>query len=304
MSTPMAAVAAMQQDLDSAIARLQVLNARMRAAESLFAGLLGEIQSARGSFDALVQKAAGDIGSQGGEVAQRLTHTLAGVTQLAQFLQSTQHDLQQGHAPLVAGLQAHDAGLQTTAQALAGEHQAFMATASAFQTGAAQRIRAIDQQDQVAAQDYHAAVMAAAQNLSGSLAGISSQSASTLSNNLQALDAQALQPTMAHASDVARQVSASFDQSRHVFDREVAKEVGDFESRNRAQRDVLKSDTSSLVSSLSALGTHLDGLTTTLLQGGEDVQSMLDLSTVGIRSAIEAFESVQRLMDEIIGHMG
>lgn len=304
MNNPMAATAALQQDLESGIARLRALNARMQDAQSLHQNLQVDIAAARQSFDISVQAAASHLQVRGAEVAHRLSNTLQKVAALAEQLGSASNELEASHQPLVDELEGYHQGLGTTAQTLSEEQQAFVAAGHAFEQAAAQRIVAISAEDQTAAQDYHLALVSAASHLADQVAELSSTGVSQLRAHLNALNADGLQPFGQHVDQVAQGVENSFDGSRSVIERSLAGSVEGFANRNRGQRQGLVENSTALVTSLDELGRQLDVLTTTLVDGGEGVHSMLNLSTVGIRSAIEAFESVQRLMDEIIGEMG
>jgi chromosome segregation ATPase len=296
----MATVAALQQDLEAAIERLQALNAGMQQARTQYQNLGTRIQEARESFDTALQNATEGVLARTKEVAERLEQTAGTLSQLVELVDTTTDALQASHQPVADALNQHTESLAASEETLQQANGQFIADEQAFLAAAQTRVQTIAADDQIAAEQYRDAVGAAMAALGEELAKLSQAQAAALAAHVQVLHTKDLQPTTQHLDQVAQQLAQAFANSRSKVDQTLVASMQDFAERNRSQRANLAQNTSTLLSSLSELGGKLGGLTTTLVDGSQNVQSLMNTSTLGLRAAIEAFDSVQRLMDEIL----
>jgi uncharacterized phage infection (PIP) family protein YhgE len=170
----------------------------------------------------------------------------------------------------------------------------------AFKSFSEQTAADLRSEDQEAARVYHTEVIQTADTRRSALDQQSRAKEEMLRQQLETQLAERLARFEEHVRQVSSRVRDSLDSSESQINETMQQQIESFSQEDRSRRERMSSESRSLANALQGLGSQLDELTTTVVKGSDDVQSLMSATTVGVRTAIEAFESVIRLMDDII----
>lgn len=170
----------------------------------------------------------------------------------------------------------------------------------AFKSFTEQTVADLRNEDQEAARVYHAEVIQTSDTRQSALDQQSRAKEEMLRQQLETHAAERLARFEEHVRQVSSRVRESLESSESQMNETMHQQIESFSQEDRSRRERMAGESRSLADALQGLGGQLDGLTNTVVKGSDDVQSLMSATTVGVRTAIEAFESVIRLMDDII----